>query len=39
MAEPETETSDITLQAAEVAADITEEDRPQERSRLVSAFH
>ena len=37
MAEPETETSDITLQAAEVAADITEEDRPQERSRLVSA--
>ena len=38
MAEPETETSDITRQAAEVAADITEEDRPQERSRLVSAF-
>jgi hypothetical protein len=38
MAEPETETSDLTRQAAEVAADITEEDRPQERSRLVSAF-
>src|SRR5580693_6642560 len=38
MAEPETETSHITRQAAEVAADITEEDRPQERSRLVSAF-
>jgi hypothetical protein len=35
MAEPE---SDISLRAAQVAADITEEDRPQERHRLVRAF-
>ena len=32
MAEPET---DISLRAAQVAADISEEDRPQERHRLV----
>ncbi|MDQ2814692.1 MAG: hypothetical protein M3Z75_23260 [Actinomycetota bacterium] len=30
--------SDISLQAAQVAADITEEDRPQERHRVVRAF-
>src|ERR1039457_1440252 len=35
MAEPET---DISLRAAEVAADVSEEDRPQERHRLVRAF-
>ncbi len=35
MAEPET---DISLRAAQVAADVTEEDRPQERRRLVRAF-
>jgi hypothetical protein len=38
MAEPETEASDLSLQAAEVAADITEEDRPQERRKLAVAF-
>ena len=38
MAEPETEATDITLRAAEVAADVTETDRPQEQRRIVSAF-
>lgn len=38
MAEPETEATDIALRAAEVAADITETDRPQERRRLLRAF-
>jgi hypothetical protein len=38
MAEPETEASDISLRAAEVASDVTEEDRPQERRKLVSTF-
>jgi hypothetical protein len=38
MAEPETEPSDISVRAAEVAADLTEEERPQEQRRLVSAF-
>jgi hypothetical protein len=38
MAEPEIEATDIALRAAEVAADITETDRPQERRRLVRAF-
>ena len=38
MAEPETDATDITLRAAEVAADVSETDRPQERSRLVRAF-
>jgi hypothetical protein len=38
MAEPETEASEISLRAAEVAADVTEADRPQERRRLVAAF-
>ncbi len=35
MAEPET---DMSLRAAQVVADISEEDRPQERHRLVRAF-
>ena len=39
MAEPDTEPTDITLRAAEVAADITETDRPQERRKLVRAFN
>ena len=39
MAEPETEASDISLRAAEVAADITETDRPQEQRRLIRAFN
>ena len=38
MAEPDTEATDISLRAAEVAADITETDRPEERRRLVRAF-
>ena len=38
MAEPETDATDLTLRAAEVAADITETDRPQEQRRIVSAF-
>ncbi len=38
MAEPDTEATDISLRAAEVAADITETDRPQEQRRLVRAF-
>ena len=38
MAEPDTEASEISLRAAEVAADITETDRPQEQRRLVRAF-
>ena len=38
MAEPETEGTDISLRAAELAADVTETDQPQERRRLVSAF-
>src|SRR3954451_16356922 len=38
MAEPETAGTDISLRAAELAADISETDRPQERRRLVSAF-
>ena len=39
MAEPETETTDISLRAAEVAADVTETDRPQEQRRLLRAFN
>jgi len=39
MAEPETEATDISLRAAEVAADITETDRPQEQRRLLRAFN
>src|SRR5919201_2049562 len=38
MAEPETSASDISLRAAEVASDVSETDRPQERRRLVTAF-
>ena len=38
MPEPETETSDLSARAAEVAAELTEEERPQERGRAVSAF-
>lgn len=38
MAEPETHATDISLRAAEVAADVSETDRPQERRKLVSAF-
>ena len=39
MAEPDTEATDISLRAAEVAADITETDRPQEQRRLIRAFN
>ncbi len=38
MAEPETEPSDISARAAEVATDISETDQPQERRTLVSSF-
>jgi len=38
MAEPETEATDITLRAAEVASDVTETKQPQEQRRLMSAF-
>ena len=38
MAEPGTEPDEIALRAAEVAADVTEAERPQERRRLVAAF-
>jgi hypothetical protein len=38
-AEPETAGTDISLRAAELAADVTETDRPEEeRRRLISAF-
>jgi hypothetical protein len=39
MAEPETEATDISLRAAEVAADVTETDQPQEQRRLLRAFN
>ena len=38
MAEPETGAADISLRAAEVAADVSETSQPQERRRLVAAF-
>jgi hypothetical protein len=38
MAEQETEATDISLRAAEVAADVTETDQPQEQRRLVRGF-
>ena len=38
MAEPETDATDLTLRAAEVAADVSETDRPQEQRRIVSTF-
>src|ERR1700721_209762 len=37
MAEPETEPDEIAMRAAEVAADVTEADAPQDRQRLVAA--
>jgi len=36
MAEPETESTDISVRAAEVAADVAEADTPQERRRLLT---
>jgi hypothetical protein len=38
MAEPETAGTDISQRAAELAADVTETDQPQERRRLVRTF-
>ena len=38
MAEPETRPDEITLEAAEAAADVTEAERPQDRQRLAAAF-
>ena len=38
MAEPETEGTEISLRAAEVASDVSETDKPQERQRLVTSF-
>jgi hypothetical protein len=38
MAEPETEPSEISLRAAEIAADVSEAERPQDRRRLVESF-
>jgi hypothetical protein len=38
MAEPGTGPSEISLRAAEVAADVTEAERPQDRRRLLAAF-
>src|SRR4029077_7124625 len=38
MAEPETESTDLSLRAAEVVTEVTETDQPQERGRVVSAF-
>ena len=38
MAGPEIEGTDISLRAAEVASDVSETDKPQERQRLVSTF-
>ena len=38
MAEPETDATDISVRAAEVATDVSETDQPAERRRLVSAF-
>ena len=37
MAEPETRPDEITLEAAEAAADVTEAERPQDRQRLAAA--
>jgi hypothetical protein len=36
--EPETDLDEISLRAAEAAADVTEEERPQEQRRLADAF-
>jgi hypothetical protein len=38
MAEPETQPDEISLRAAQAAADVTEAERPQERQRLAAAF-
>jgi hypothetical protein len=38
MAEPETGPDEISLRAAEVAADVTEAEKPQDRQRLAAAF-
>jgi hypothetical protein len=38
MADPGTEPSEISLRAAEVAADVTEAERPQDRRRLIAPF-
>ncbi len=38
MTEPETESNEIALRAAEVAADVTEAEYPQDRQRKVAAF-
>src|ERR1700747_1435855 len=38
MAEPETEGTDISLRAAEVASEVSETDKPEEPRRLVSRF-
>jgi hypothetical protein len=38
MAEPETESTEIALRAAEVVTDVTEAERPQDRQRRVAAF-
>jgi hypothetical protein len=38
MAEPENQPDEIPLRAAEVAADVTEAERPQDQRRLVAAF-
>jgi hypothetical protein len=38
MAEPEIEPDEISVRAAEVAADVTEAEGPQERQRLAAAF-
>src|SRR6516225_5513034 len=38
MAEPETKPDEISVRAAEAAADVTEAERPQDRQRLAAAF-
>ena len=38
MAQPETEPDEIAVRAAEVAADVTEAERPQDRQRLTRTF-
>jgi hypothetical protein len=38
MAEPGTEPSEISLRAAQAAADVTETDSPRDRRRLIAAF-
>ena len=37
MAEPETKPDEISIRAAEAAADVTEAERPQDRQRLAAA--